>query len=85
MPAAERFLARMGRRKFVSPLFETLLGAGEWGRPIAERTYARTRPGYHSVTTAAVDRLLRGESRRKSAVPGTFCAGPRRGDFRAGI
>ncbi len=62
IPAAERFLARMGRRKFVSPLFETLMTQGEWGRPVAERTYARTRSGYHSVTTAAVDRLMRGEN-----------------------
>jgi hypothetical protein len=62
VPVAERFLARMGRRKFVAPLFETLLGEGEWGRAIAERTYARTRPSYHSVTTGTVDRLMRGES-----------------------
>lgn len=62
VPAAERFLAQMGRRKFVSPLFETLLGQGAWGRAIAERSYQRTRPGYHSVTTGTVDRLMRGES-----------------------
>ena len=35
---------------------------GEWGRPIADAAYARTRPAYHSVTSASVDRLLRGES-----------------------
>jgi leukotriene-A4 hydrolase len=62
VPAAEGFLARMGRRKFVSPLFETLLGQGEWGGPIARAAYARTRPGYHSVTTGTVDRLMRGET-----------------------
>ena len=33
----------MGRRKFVAPLFETLVGEGEWGRPIAQRIYARAR------------------------------------------
>ncbi|MDQ4088519.1 MAG: leukotriene A4 hydrolase C-terminal domain-containing protein, partial [Pseudomonadota bacterium] len=58
VPATERFLLAMGRRKFVAPLFETLLGEGEWGRPIAERVYARARPGYHSVTTGTVDRTL---------------------------
>ncbi|HST36086.1 MAG TPA: leukotriene A4 hydrolase C-terminal domain-containing protein, partial [Allosphingosinicella sp.] len=62
VPAAERFLAEMGRRKFVTPLFETLLAQGEWGRPIAERIYRRTRSGYHSVTSTAVDRAMRGES-----------------------
>lgn len=55
---AEAFLARVGRRKFVLPLFETLLAQGEWGRPIAQRIYARTRPEYHPVTSGAVDRAL---------------------------
>jgi len=61
VPAAERLLAAQGRRKFVLPLFQTLLGEGEWGRPIAERVYARTRASYHSVTSTSVDRALRGE------------------------
>ncbi len=60
VPAAERFLAAMGRRKFVDPLFKTLSKEGEWGRPIAERLYARLRPTYHSVTTGAVDKTLKG-------------------------
>jgi aminopeptidase N len=55
---AERFLLGMGRNKFVRPLFETLAGEGDWGRPIADRLYARARPGYHSVTVASVDRVL---------------------------
>jgi leukotriene-A4 hydrolase len=59
VPVAERFLAQNGRARFVQPLFETLLSQGEWGRPIAERIYARTRPTYHSVTRERVDRLLR--------------------------
>ena len=61
LPTAERFLLAMGRRKFVAPLFETLAGEGEWGRPIAEQIYGRARGGYHSVTSSAVDRALRGE------------------------
>jgi leukotriene-A4 hydrolase len=60
VPATERFLLRMGRRKFVAPLFETLVGQGEWGRPIAQRIYARARPGYHSVTTGTVDKTMAG-------------------------
>jgi len=59
VPAAERFLSAMGRMRFVAPIFETLAGQGDWGRPIAERLYARTRAGYHSVTRDRVDRLLR--------------------------
>lgn len=60
VPVAERFLLSMGRRKFVAPLFETLVAQGEWGRPIAERIYARARPTYHSVTTGTVDETLKG-------------------------
>jgi hypothetical protein len=59
VPAAERFLMTMGRRKFVQPLFQTLMRQGEWGRPIAERIYARARPTYHPVTVTAVDRIVR--------------------------
>ena len=60
VPAAERFLMSMGRRKFVAPLFETLSKQGEWGRPIAARIYAKARPTYHSVTTGTVDKTMKG-------------------------
>jgi hypothetical protein len=58
VPVAERFLASLGRRKFVLPLFQTLWAQGDWGRPIAQRIYQRTRGTYHSVTTGSVDRVL---------------------------
>lgn len=60
VPAVERFLTAMGRRKFVAPLFEALLAEGDWGRPIARRIYAGARPTYHSVTTNTVDKLFAG-------------------------
>jgi leukotriene-A4 hydrolase len=60
VPATERFLMSMGRRKFVEPLVKTLLEQGEWGRPIARRIYAKARPGYHPVTTGTVDKLVKG-------------------------
>lgn len=59
VPAAERFLMSMGRGKFVAPIFRTLWGEGEWGRPIAERVYARARPLYHSVTSGQVDKAMK--------------------------
>jgi len=62
LPAAEKFLTTMGRRKFVAPLFEALLAQGEWGRPIATRIYAKARPSYHAVTTGTVDALMAGKS-----------------------
>ena len=58
VPQAEEFLARVGRAKFVRPLFAVLMGEGEWGQPIARRIYAQTRDSYHAVTRAGVDRVL---------------------------
>ncbi|HEX8192049.1 MAG TPA: M1 family metallopeptidase [Allosphingosinicella sp.] len=58
VPAAERFLTSMGRRKFVSPLFDALLAEGTWGKPIAQRIYARARPTYHAVTRGTVDTAM---------------------------
>jgi aminopeptidase N len=58
VPVAEQFLARVGRRKFVEPLFEVLMKQGDWGPPIARRIYADTRAGYHSVTQAGVDKVV---------------------------
>lgn len=62
MPAVERFLTSMGRRKFVEPLFRALLEQGDWGRAAAERIYAKARPGYHSVTSGSIDKLLRNQA-----------------------
>ncbi len=62
VPQAERFLARVGRAKFVRPLFATLMGEGDWGQPIARRIYAETRDSYHSVTRGAVDAIVRDAS-----------------------
>ncbi len=55
---ADRFLTTQGRRKFVLPLFQTLWGEGDWGRPIATRIYAQARPLYHPVTSGSVDQLV---------------------------
>jgi leukotriene-A4 hydrolase len=60
VPAAERFLMSQGRTKFVAPIYKTLLAQGPWGRPVAERVYLKARPGYHSVTTSRVDKLMKG-------------------------
>jgi aminopeptidase N len=62
VPAVERFLTGMGRRKFAAPLYEALLAEAEWGRPIAERIYARARPTYHPVTSGTVDKMMAAKS-----------------------
>ena len=45
-------------RSNVLPLFTALMQQGGWGRPIAQRIYARARPGYHSVTADSVDKVV---------------------------
>jgi aminopeptidase N len=57
VPILEQFLTTQGRRKFVRPLIEALAGDRSWGRPIAERIYAKARPSYHPVTTRDLDKL----------------------------
>ncbi|HYP80005.1 MAG TPA: M1 family metallopeptidase [Steroidobacteraceae bacterium] len=58
VPNLEDFLMKMGRRKFVLPLFKDLVAQGEWGRALARRIYPAARPGYHSVTTSRVDPVV---------------------------
>jgi hypothetical protein len=60
-PALEDFLTRQGRGKFVRPLYRALHEQGAWGRPLAQRIYARARPTYHPIVVAAVDRILAAE------------------------
>lgn len=60
VPLAQKFLGSVGRRKFVAPLFETLVEQDDWGKIIAKRIYKKTRGGYHAVTTGTVDNILLG-------------------------
>lgn len=57
-PQLEQFLTRIGRRKFVKPLYEELARTAE-GRERARRIYAAARPGYHPITRATVDAILK--------------------------
>jgi hypothetical protein len=59
-PALERFLTSQGRRKFLRPLYEDLVKT-DWGKPMATQIYAKARPLYHSVSTATLDPIIRGE------------------------
>ena len=44
------------------------VGEGDWGRPIAQRIYARARPAYHPVTTGPIDRIMRGQPAARRSV-----------------
>jgi leukotriene-A4 hydrolase len=54
----EEFLTTVGRRKFVRPLFGELVKTPE-GRTRAEAIYAKARPGYHPITQASIDAILK--------------------------
>ncbi len=54
----ESYLTTIGRRKLVLPLYKALATTPE-GRKRALEIYSKARPGYHSITTQSVDRLLR--------------------------
>ena len=59
-PAAaslEQFLTSQGRGKFVRPLIQALAKDTAWGRPIAARIYAESRPLYHPLVTRDLDKL----------------------------
>ena len=61
MPALERFLTSMGRRKFLRPLYEDLMKT-DWGKAEARRIYDRARPLYHSLSTNTLDAVVKGPS-----------------------
>ena len=56
-PAVNAFLGRVGRRKFLLPLYRALLAA-PGGAARARALYAEARPSYHAVTTGSLDALL---------------------------
>jgi hypothetical protein len=48
---------RVGRRKFILPLYKALLTRPD-GPARARRLYAAARPNYHAVATSTLDALL---------------------------
>lgn len=59
-PAYERleeFLIRVGRRKFLMPLYRALI-ATEAGRARARSIFAQAKPMYHSLSANSVEKLL---------------------------
>lgn len=57
----EEFLTTIGRRKFVRPLYDELAKTPE-GKKRADAIYAKARPGYHPITQATVDGILKYKS-----------------------
>ncbi len=57
-PSMKRFLTKVGRRKYVEPLFEELVKTEE-NKAWALKTYEPIRDNYHFVTRNTVDGILR--------------------------
>jgi leukotriene-A4 hydrolase len=60
-PRLEEFLTTIGRRKFVRPLFQELVKTPE-GTARANEIYKKARPGYHPITVASIDDVLKWKS-----------------------
>lgn len=56
LPEIEAFLVRVGRRKFLTPLYRAMKERGLLAE--ARVIYAKARPGYHAVTRGTMDNLL---------------------------
>ena len=56
-PAIQRFMIRIGRRKFIVPLYRDLLKSAE-GKTLARRIYEKAREGYHPLAQSAIDELF---------------------------
>lgn len=56
-PALESFLKKVGRRKFLQPLYERL-AQDEKHKAWAKKVYADARKGYHSVSYNTIDQIL---------------------------
>jgi hypothetical protein len=56
-PALEGFLTRVGRVKFLEPLYRAMQ-RNETTRGLAREIYAKARPGYHPIAVTAIDAVL---------------------------
>ena len=56
LPQIEAFLVKVGRRKFLVPIYRAFMSRGQ--KAIAEKIYAKARPGYHAVSSGTIDKIL---------------------------
>ena len=55
-PNLEEFLIKVGRRKYLEPLYRALVNSGK--KEFAVEIYKKARPGYHSVSYRTIDEIL---------------------------
>jgi leukotriene-A4 hydrolase len=57
-PAVAAFLATVGRRRMVRPIYEAMVVKGGTWLALAKQTYERAKPLYHPIVREAVEKLL---------------------------
>lgn len=57
-PRLEEYLTTIGRRKLVKPLYEELMKTPD-GQTRAKAIYKKARPGYHPITSATIDGIVK--------------------------
>lgn len=55
--STEEFLIRVGRRKFLTPIYKAILKS-DGGKTTALSIYEKARPNYHAVSRQSIDQLL---------------------------
>lgn len=55
-PAIEKFLIRVGRRKFLTPLYSRMVESNQ--KDLAKNIFAKAKPGYHAVSNNTISALL---------------------------
>ncbi len=53
----EAFLIRVGRRKFLQPMYNALMSQPQT-QAFAKSVYVKARPNYHSVSTGTIDKIV---------------------------
>lgn len=58
-PAMDKFLSRVGRRKFLTPLYGEMMKSGQ--EALAKRIYTAHRAAYHPIAQGTLDELVLGQ------------------------
>jgi aminopeptidase N len=58
-PAIDKFLSRVGRRKFIEPLYAEMMKTGK--QDMAKTIYAKYRENYHPLAQMTLDKLVLGK------------------------
>ncbi|MGN6477320.1 MAG: leukotriene A4 hydrolase C-terminal domain-containing protein, partial [Flavipsychrobacter sp.] len=59
-PAMDKFLSRVGRRKFLEPLYEGMMKYGK--QDMAKSIYTKYKQNYHPLAQEDVDAILAGKN-----------------------